>query len=334
MFLIPQLDFWRIGSYNTQTFKRCERNLCMGRTKELIGNGLGQDPHSNGERPNNFVVKESLFDPRKERIDWWRNAPEKVIEYEGNNAIDKDGNTYWYGQGTRLLIGDPEKGEAIQVMDSCETPWAFATVDMAFKELVSKSGQVDVLERGFGMGITSRKVIQNLVPRGGSYTVIELNKINATYAKREWRPKQISAFANMASGMPGTKPIIAIDIIDGEAYEETAKLLEAERKFDIIISDTFPLTEDEQGMNDLQDLDVLKRCLKTGGVFAFFAYYSGSAGALELVRKQGEMIDRHFGDYGVSPARINPPPEYKYLHTDTGDPVRTLPVVVCKNPIL
>lgn len=306
----------------------------MGKTKELIGSNPGQDPHSNGEMPKNFIARESLFDPRKEHIDWWRNAPEKPEEYEGDVAKDKDGNPYWYESGTRLLIGDPEKGEAIQVMDSCETPWAFATVNRAFEELGSKSGPVDVLERGFGMGITARRVIQNLVPRGGSYTVIELNMQNATYAKREWRPKQISALANMASGMPGTKPDIAIEIIEGEAYEQTARLEAEGRKFDIIISDTFPLTEDEQGINDLQDLDVLKRCLKTGGVFAFFAYFPESAGALELVRKQGEIIDRHFGHYEVSPSRINPPPEYKYLHTDTGDPVRTLPVVVCKNPKL
>ena len=305
----------------------------MGNIKERIGNNLCQGPHYSGERPNNSAARES-FDPRKERLEWWRNAPEKVIDYEGNNAVDKVGNPYWYGPGTRLLIGDPEKGEAIQVMDSCETPWAFATVDMAFKELVSKSGEVDVLERGFGMGITARRVIQNLVLRGGSYTVIELNNANAAYAKREWRPKQISALANMASGMPNTKPNITIEIIEGEAYEETERLAAAGRKFDVIISDTFPLTEDEQGINDLQDLDVLKRCLKTGGVFAFFAYYPGSTGALELVRKQGEIISRHFEDSGVivSQARISPPPDYEYLHTDTSDPVRTLPVVVCKNP--
>lgn len=286
-----------------------------------------------GEGESLFVAKEPLCDLRKERILWWRKAPEKVENYGSGITADKDSNSYSYVSGTRLLIGDPQKGEAIQVMDSCETPWAFATVDRAFAELSRKSGPVEVLERGFGMGITARRVIQNLVPRGGSYGVIELNMENATYAKRDWRAKQISALANMASGMPGTKPNIAIEIIEGEAYEETARLAEEGKKFDIIISDTFPLTKDEQGMNDLQDLDVLKRCLKTGGIFTFFAYFPGSAGVLDLVRKQGEMIEKHFEHYEVGPARINPPPDYKYLHTDNGDPVRTLPVVVCKNPI-
>ena len=308
----------------------------MGTTKERkerIGeNGPSFGLQPNREGGNLFVAKESLYDPRKERIEWWRSAPEKVIDYESGFAKDKDGSSYWYAPGSTLLIGDPEKEEAIQVMDSCETPWAFATVNRAFEELGSKSGQVDVLERGFGMGITARRVIQNLVPRGGSYTGIELNIKNAAYAKREWRTKQISALANMASGMPDTKPNITIEIIEGEAYEETEKLAAEGQKFDIIISDTFPLIKEEQGINDLQDLDVLKRCLKTGGVFTFFAYFPESDGALVLVRKQGEMIDKHFENYAVTQARISPPPYYKYLHTDTGDPVRTLPVVVCKDP--
>lgn len=305
----------------------------MGRTKERAENIPDLNLQPNGETGSLFVAKEALYDPRKERIEWWRKASERPEKYFGGEGIDKDGNPYEYPAGTRLIIGRGK--ETYQVMDSCETPWAFATVDMVFKELGSKSGEVDILERGFGMGITARRVIQNLVARGGSYTIIELNEQNAAYA-REWKRSQEYSLTRMTHGMQDTKPNISIDIIDGEAYEETARLLEAERKFDIIISDTFPLTEDEQGINDLQDLDVLKRCLKPGGVFSFFAYYPGSAGALELVKKQGEMIARHFDPRGViiSQARINPPPDYKYLHTDTGDPVRILPVIVCVKPIL
>ena len=300
---------------------KAERLRSLQSENDTNKNGGGSFPASG----------EHLTDPRKEVVLWWKNAPEHVVDYEGGAAVDKDGITYWYEPGTRLLIGDIEKGEAIEVMDSCETPWAFATVNRAFEELGSKSGQVNVLERGFGMGITARRVIQNLVPRGGSYTVIELNRQNAAYAKNKWRPNQISALASMASGMPSTKPNITIEIIEGEAYEETAKLLEAGRKFDIIISDTFPLTKEEQGINDLQDLDVLKRCLKTGGAFTFFAYFPGSTD--DVANKQLNMILKHFKDYRVSRVEINHPPDYKYLQTESG-PVRTLPVVICKNPIL
>lgn len=267
--------------------------------------------------------------PREALVEQWKNAPERVIKYRGGTVMDKDGTTYNYEPGSRLLIG--EEGDAAhQVMDTCETPWAFATVDRAFLELTQKSGPLKILERGFGMGITARRAIQHLVTRDGEYSVIELNKENANYA-REWKERQDRALAGMASGMQGAKPNINIDIIEGEAYEETEKLVKAERKFDIIISDTFPLSEDEQGINDLQDLDTLKHCLQAGGVFAFFAYFPGSTD--DVVNKQINMITKHFGDYRVSRATIAPPPDYEYLQTSTGA-VRKLPVVICKNPII
>lgn len=302
----------------------------MGRTgleQERPNNDSHLSLQPNGEAGKLFVPEESiLYDPRKERIEWWRKASESPEKYLAGEAIDKDGNPYEYPAGTRLIIGKGK--EAYQVMDSCETPWAFATVDMAFKELGSKSGEINVLERGFGMGITARRVIHNLMTHGGSYTIIELNEKNAAYA-REWKRSQEYSLTRMTHGMQDTKPNISIDIIDGEAYQETAKLLEAERKFDIIISDTYPLTADEQGINDLQDLDVLKRCLNPGGVFAFFAYFPGSTGG--IMKQQRDIINEHFRNYNVGEISVNPPPTYKYLQTDTG-PVRSLPIVICKDP--
>lgn len=257
-------------------------------------------------------------DPRKELVLWWKNAPEKVIKYE------KGSEPYEYPAGARLMIGD--EGEEKQVMDTCETPWAFATVDMAFAEL--PSGPVEVFERGFGMGLTARRVIQNLITRGGKYTVVELNKGNADYA-RKWIERQKSALLSMASGLPGTKPDIAISLIEGEAYEETAKLAQEGGKFDIIISDTFPLSKAEQGINDLQDLATLKRCLNPGGIFTFFAYFPNSTGG--MMRNQRDIINAHFGSYTVTEVPVNPPPSYEYLQTKDG-PVRTLPIVICRNP--
>lgn len=264
---------------------------------------------------------------RKMLVLAWKNAPERVIDYAGGTIGAN--NIYEYEPGHRLLIGDGTKGEENQVMDSCETPWAFATIDKAFAEFPQNSGPLRILERGFGMGITARRAIQNLITRGGEYAVIELNRRNADYA-RGWIKKQKSALLNMASGLPGTKPDIHISIIEGEAYEETTKLAEAGEKFDIIISDTFPLSEDEQGINDLEDLDTLKRCLKPNGVFTFFAYFPGSAGG--VVKRQENMITPHFRDYNVSSVEITPPPDYKYLQNENG-PVKRLAVVICKNPI-
>jgi predicted O-methyltransferase YrrM len=276
--------------------------------------------------------KEQLDRQRRERIQWWRNAPEKAIRYRAGSAVDKNGNSYRYDAGTRLIIGDEKNGEAIEVMDECETPWAFLSVDKAFEEIGPRDRGIKVLERGFGMGITARRVIQDLIPRDGSYTAIELNKAVAEYARRNWKPKQVEGLKNMASGMRGTMPEIDIEIITGEAYEVTKKLAEAGKKFDIIISDTFPLTEDEQGVNDLKDLETLKYCLEPGGVFTFFAYFPGSKGG--VVRKQENMIVKHFKDYRLSAATVNPPPSYKFLNPEITGPVRSLPVVICKNPII
>lgn len=291
---------------------------------------LSLQPHETGG--GSFGNKDSLELRRRERIEWWRNAPEKPIDYPGGSAVDKYGNSYEYEAGTRLIIGDEKKGEAIQVMDTCETPWAFLTVDNAFEELGTRERGIKVLERGFGMGIAATRVIQNLIPRDGTYTTIELNEGDAEYAIKTWRQRQVRALSSMASGLRSTRPDINISIIEGEAYEETKKLAEEGRKFDIIISDTFPLTEEEQGMNDLQDLETLKRCLEPGGVFTFFAYFPGSNGG--IVRKQENMIVEHFRDYRLSAATVNPPPDYKFLNPGNKGPVRSLPVVVCKNPIL
>ena len=295
-----------------------------------------RQPKNNGGEgsPTNHINREPLSNPRQERIEWWRNVPEKIIKYEAGDVRDENGNIiYTYERGSKLLIGDEEKGESIEVMDTCETPWAFLTVDRAFEELGPRNRGIEVLERGFGMAIAARRIIQNLVTRNGSYTVIELNRKNAEYARRVWRPKQVQALTSMASGMRGTRPNISMEIIEGEAYEETRKLAEAGRKFDIIISDTFPLVEEEQGMNDLGDLETLKRCLKTDGVFAFFAYFPGSTG--NMTREQLSKIVGNFNHYDArSRAIVNPPPDYKYLNPDGKGSVRSLPVVICKNPIL
>lgn len=305
----------------------------MGKTKELIGSTPGRDPHSKGERPNNFIAGESLSDPRKERIEWWRDAPERIHKYEGGDFQDSEGNIlYIYGSGSRLLMGDETEKNVIEVMDSCQTPWAHATVDGAFKELGIKDRPINVLERGFGMGIIASRIIQDLAlhSNGGTYTVIELNAQDAEYARR-WKSNQLHALTR-AGSIRGIKPNhnIEISIIEGEAYEETVRLAEAGEKFDIIISDTYPLTEDERGMNDLLDLETLKQCLNPDGVFAFFAHFPRSAD--DVSYKQAGIISKHFKNDTRARVTINPPPDYEYLQPETG-PIRSLPVVICKNPI-
>lgn len=262
-------------------------------------------------------------------LEKWRNIPQRIFNYQGG-PFPPEGNTlYEYSTGTRLLMG--EEGDEKEVMDSCQTPWANATVDRAFEALGNKK-DVNVLERGFGMGIVAEKIIHGLVSRGGTYTVIELNKEIADYAKGKWKKKNERSLANMVSEMtPNPGPQVSINIIEGDAYEETRKLAEGGRKFDIIVSDTFPLLEEEKGINDLIDLETLKQCLSSDGVFTFFGYYTGSQGGIGPTQK--DMVLEHFEEYSVTEVTVNPPPDYKYFQPATG-PVRKLPVIICKRPKL
>lgn len=263
------------------------------------------------------------------RIEEWRNIPQRILDYEAG-PFPPEGNTlYEYSRGTRLLMG--EEGNEKEVMDSCQTPWANATVDRAFEALGNKK-DVNILERGFGMGIVAEKIIHSLVSRSGTYTVIELNKQVADYAKGKWKKKNERSFANMVSEMtPNPGPQVSINIIEGDAYEETRKLAEEGRKFDIIVSDTFPLSEEEKGINDLIDLETLKQCLSPDGIFTFFGYYAGSQGGIGPAQK--DMVLEHFEEYSVTEVTVNPPPDYKYFQPATG-PVRKLPVIICKRPKL
>ena len=282
-----------------------------------------------GLNPNTYSSQRENLSPREALVERWKNAPFKIHKYPAGKITGSSGETlYEYSQGARLLMGDETKEEVIEVMDSCDTPWAFATVDMAFKELGAKDRPVKVLERGFGMGITARRVIQNLVAHGGEYTVIELNEENAAYA-RQWRTSQEYSLTRMTHGLQDSRPNISIEVLDGEATEVTGMLQKAERKFDIIISDTFPLSEEERGMNDLLDLDILKHCLESGGVFTFFAYYPESNGGIKEL--QMSAIRKHFSEYREDEVEVNPPPDYTYLQSSKG-PIRKLPVAVCKNP--
>lgn len=265
-------------------------------------------------------VGENFVDPRTSRIEQWKKTPANIISY--NDGIDAYGNVYKRGQ--RLLIADQ------QVMDTCETPWAIATVREAFEALRKPDDEpIRVLERGFGLGIAARWTIRELLQTGGEYHVIELNEDVAKEAK-QWKKSTKEAFNKMSRGIP-TGEQIDIKIYEGDAAEVTAKLAEMQEKFDIIISDTFPLDEDELGMNDIQDLEVLKTCLNPGGVFTFFAFFPGSTGG--VVKKQENIINRHFKSYRVSEVAVNPPPDYQYLQGADG-PVQRLPVVVCTNPRL
>lgn len=266
---------------------------------------------------------------RKELVERWKNAPEKLVKYGPGEVKDSEGNVlYQYSKGTRLII----LGE--EVMDSCQEPWARATVDKAFEVVVSKKNKnLNVLERGFGMGRVASAIVENLIPRGGTYTVIELNKQVAEYA-REWKKNYKELIANMGSPMtPNPGPQISISILEGDAVEVTEKLAASGKEYDLIISDTFPLSRDERSINDLRDLDILVKLLNPDGVFAFFGYHSGYQGGMN--EKQRNLVEEHFEEVRRTIVKgINPPPDYKYFNPENGPTVRELPVIICSKPRL
>lgn len=305
------------------------RHISAMQKPENTHNGAPLTPEEIGSPQLGEVTKidPPLGDPSADRtrlIELWKKAPVRQVDYLNGQVYLPDGTSYSYQGGTTLYVG----GE--QVMDECEIPWAFSTVDRTFLQLGERPYPIRVLERGWGMGIVARRVISHMVVSGGTYVGIELNHKIAEDA-REWMKKQPRGLRTMAHGMQAAEPKINIKILEGDAYEETLKLAKRDEGFDIIISDTFPLSREEQGINDLRDLETLKQCLAPGGVFTFYAYFPGSTGG--IVRKQENMIVEHFNNYSLSHKRVFPPPHYKYLQTEKG-PVTNLPVVICWNPKL
>lgn len=266
---------------------------------------------------------------RDAKVEKWKNASEELVKYPAGMVTDSAGNIlYEYKKGARLLILGQE------VMDDCQTPWAEATVDQAFEALGNKK-DVSVLERGFGMGIIATRTIQHLDLTGGSYACIELNKAVADYAKGKWFDKQTKISKTRATSPlggrdKGSSVLTTFEMIEGDAVKETAKLASEGRKFDIIFSDTFPLTEEEKSVNDLLDIETVVKCLNPDGVFAFFGYYAGYQG--ELNQQQRSLVERNFDRVTRTIVKgINPPPDYKYFNPQSG-PVRELPVIICTKP--
>lgn len=221
-------------------------------------------------------------------------------------------------------------------MDSCQRPWIKETVRKAFESLGPREN-VRVLERGFGMGLIAGRIMDHLrrLPQGGSYTVIELNKQVAEFVQIKWMAKQIQIDKVRATSELGGKfktPNAILELIKGDAVEKTQKLAKSGKKFDLIVSDTYPLSENEsEGMNDLVDLETLVRCLDPKGVFAFFGYHTGSTGGLGP--RQRNMVHKYFDEDVTTFVTVNPPPDYSYFNPPSG-PIRRLPVIICKKPRL
>ena len=270
----------------------------------------------------------------------WRVAPARVIDYYPGTVLLPNGNLYRYPAGKRLEVSlVPE--EFIPVMDTAEAPWAVATVNAAFSsdpiDRLDPRHKLRVLERGAGLNITATKVIDHLVQRGsGEYHIIELNEQvlnNPEWGTKAWK-KRIDDILRLKSQQQGIKYDIDIQIHEGEAQEITKQLAADGKKFNIIISDTFPIEPEEQGINDIADVDVLTQVMYGEGVFAFFAYYPGIEKEIEgshIAAKQLGLLRPKFGNVNVFEVGVKPPRDYPYLFTEESVPVTRLPVVICRD---
>lgn len=267
-------------------------------------------------------------------VEHWANAEALIKNYDaGSVGVPNTRFYYEYPAGRRLVINNE------QVMDTCEAPWAAATVENAFASEgirnLPRPYKIRVLERGAGLNIAGSRIIQKMMGRGsGEYHVIELNKKVANEARR-WKEIQMSQL-NHYEQQQGLKLDIDIKIHEGDAVEVTKELvaqgIRERKKFNLIISDTFPITPKEKGMNDIADIETLKKGLYGGaeGVFTFFAYYpgwdSGESRDIQIRVKQQMLLDRHFNQVNFDSVEVKPAAGYTYLFNND-KPVRKLPIV-------
>lgn len=268
-------------------------------------------------------------------IEAWAKAPALIENYPGGFYPNPNNPQYYYPGGRRLTIN------GLPVMDTCEGDWAEKTIEAAFAEdrihFLPPRHKLKVLERGAGLNMTGNKVINSLKSRGaGEYHVIELNHEVAEQTRR-WKQNQLALISRERNNY-GANPDIKIFIHEGEAREITRRLIEEEgEKFNIIISDTYPLTEEEQGINDIEDIETIKKGLyKNGeGVFAFYTYFPGFEDAKNgdgyVTPKQNKTLKGLFPNRKYDLANVSPPPEYTYLFGPDGEPIRKLPVVIAIN---
>jgi guanidinoacetate N-methyltransferase len=133
-----------------------------------------------------------------------------------------------------------------QVMQAWETPLMAAMADVAARE------HGDVLEVGFGMGISARMLQERGV---SSHTIVELNDEVLARAQ-EWRAASPGADIRLVRG----------------SWEETADSL---GKFDAVFYDVYPVSDLEvaklvQVPFPDQFFGVARSLLRPGGVFTYY----------------------------------------------------------------
>ena len=201
-------------------------------------------------------------------------------------AIEKtiDSASAHYDQ-SQLIISDQE------VMQDWEHPIMCAMAD----KVTQRGG--DVLEVGFGMGISATRILQNGVK---SYTVIECNP-QVRERSDEWK-----------KAFPDTE----INLVEGRWQDAINSL----GQFDGIFFDTYPLNEDEWLHDALNSVSFAEAFfpaaaahLKPGGIFT---YYTGEIDSIS--NEHQRLLFSYFNEINVSVQRdLIPPGDCQYWWNET-----------------
>lgn len=176
-----------------------------------------------------------------------------------------------------------------QVMQEWERPLMEAMVDIA------TAHHGDILEVGFGMGISAELIQQRGVR---SHTIIEANA-DVLLRAQDWR---------------AARPHSDVRLIDGRWQERAAGL----GPFDSVFYDTYPASDEElarltQTPFSSDFFPVAAELLRAGGVFT---YYSNEVDSLSRWH-QRRLLD-HFDRFSVSVIRgLRPPDDCHYWWAPT-----------------
>ncbi len=265
----------------------------------------------------------------------WSITPATVLEYDGGVICNPDGSIdYKYDSGKRLLIKDYE------VMDTCQKQFVQELVNAAFKRLTKKEGDpVRVFEAGWGLGISAERVMRNLAARyfafnsGGEYRGVELNRDVYETAKT-WKTKWDQQIGALNENTEEPKSKLKSVLYHGEAGEVAEDFIKRGKKFDIIISDTFPIKPEQKAINDLIHMPIFIQLLDEKGVFAFVAYSKDANGyTKDKIRElQLSKFAKYFNGYRQYDVPVNPPPDYEFLKERDGSIVRSLSFILCWGP--
>jgi hypothetical protein len=293
-----------------------------------------------------FLIKnydtKSIKSERKKLVEEWRDSPAEIHYYWGGKYNDSKNNPHEFTSGSRLFVGEKKN----EVMDTCQRPWCESTVYGLFNGFTGSLAPLEEKEpvcllRGFGQGEQAQIILNELMVRGrGELHIIELNN-DIVETMQEFLAESHKII--LPKFRYGLQTKIQITIHIGDAYQITENFLEEGKKFDVIISDTYPLSSEESSLNDILDIENQVKCLKPHGRFSFFAYSRDHLpNATGLTDEQRKRIDPHFETVLVKnyvaqiddPLKgIGVPPDYKFLQMEDG-PVKFLPVVICTDPKL